>query len=331
MAEAFHSQAKLVVSGATQVLRRLRSGYALIGSFVAGGLLALALFSGALANRPDEPSSREITTRSPLLDAIIQNTPGHSEGYPLGVPRAYAWCSGSSKSNKHGPPPDFTAVVGWGQVYPEVGAAPTDQRQTTTIEIANAKTFVRLRQPREWVLVQDQATMSLAGAYFASDFSPETASLPMEPEPQSEGSIAIKSPPAGHNAHFWIATRGTYPAGSVDDVYVEMDMRISDANTTLVANVGADWWRDSTAKFAGGFANNPGVGMSNWITLSTKWSKLRFYSSSTETLLASPPPPLGGVAHDADSTVTRRRAATLAPCQSRLYHPIPNVPDHDRH
>jgi hypothetical protein len=331
MAQAFPSQAKLFVSRVAQALRRRPPGYALLGSFVAGGLLALALFSGALANHPDEPSNREITTRSPLLDAIIQNTPGHSEGYPVGVPRAYAWCSGSSKSENDGPPPDFAAVVGWGQVYPEVGATRPDQDQIATIEIANAKTFVRLRQSREWVPVQDQATMSLAGAYFVSDFSPNQASIPMEPESQPDGGIAINSPPAGYNAHFWIGTRGMYPAGSVDDVYVEMDMRISHANTKLVANVGADWWRDSTAKFVEGFANNPGVGMSNWISLSTEWSKLRFYSSSTEKLLAAPPPPLEGVAHIAGSTVTRRRAVTLAPCLSRSYHPLPNVPGHDQH
>lgn len=320
MAEAFRSQAKLFVSSAAQALRRCPPKYALLGAFVAGGLLAPALFSGALANST-------ITTRSPLLDAVIQNTPGHSEGYPAGVPRAYAWCSGSSKSVKEGPPPDFTAVVGWGQVYPEVGATPPDQDKTATISIANAKTFVRLRQSRQWALVQDQATMSLGGAYFASDFSPDRPSIPMELKPQPNGSIVINSPPAGYNAHFWINPRGTYPAGSIDDVYVEMDMRTSNASTKLVANVGADWWRDSTAEFVKGFVNNPGAGMSNWISFSTEWTTLRFYSSSTETLLAAPPPPLEGVAHN---PVTRRRAVTLAPCMSRSYQPLPNVPGHDQ-
>jgi hypothetical protein len=336
MTEAFRSQAKLFVSMAAQALRRRRPGYALPGSYVAGGLLALVLFSGAFAKHQvsgafakhqGDPSNSGITTPSPLMDAIIQNTPGHSEGYPVGVPRTYAWCSGSSKSKNHGPPPDFTAVVGWGQVYPEFGATPPDPDQTATIEIANAKTFVRLKESREWLLVQDQATMSLAGAYFVSDFSPDRVSIPMETESRPDGSIAINSPPAGHNAHFWIVTRGVYPAGSADDVYVEMDMRISDAHTKHVANVGADWWRDAAAPFVEGFANNPGVGMSNWISLSPEWSKLRFYSSSTEAILAAPPPPLEDVARNAAApTVTRRRAVTLAPCLSRAYQPLPNVP-----
>jgi hypothetical protein len=327
MAAAFRSQAMLFVSrAATRPLRRRPPGYAWLGSYVAGGFLALALLSSAFANHPGQPLNSDITTRSPLMDAIIQNTPGHSEGYPVGVPRAYAWCSGASKSENDGPPPDFTAVVGWGQVYPEMGATPPDQDRIATIEIANAKTFVRFRQSRVWVLVQDQATMSVAGAYFAADFSPNQASIPMEPAAQPNRGITINSPPAGHNAHFWIGPRGMYPAGGVDDVYVEMSIRTSDANTKFVANIGADWWRDARAEFVEGFANNPGVGMSNWISLSTEWSTLRFYSSSTEALLAAPPPPLESDANSDGSAVTRRRAVTLAPCLSRPYRPLPDVP-----
>ena len=39
----------------------------------------------------------QIIMATPMLDAIFQNTPGQSEGYALGVPKDYAWCSGSYK------------------------------------------------------------------------------------------------------------------------------------------------------------------------------------------------------------------------------------------
>lgn len=276
-----------------------------------------------LVRGPKRRSERPITRASPTFDAIFQNTPGHSEGYAAGVPRTYAWCSGSFKPKNNGPPPDFTAVTGWGQVYPRAGAASKTKRDAA-IEIANAKTYVRLKSTRRWILLQDQAEASLAGAYFVSDFAPKPG-LPMQLTPRPNGSMAITSPPEGYNAHYWITRRGTYPAGSVDAVYVQMDLRTSDPDAKLVANVGADWWRDPTAKFVQGFANNPGAGMSNWIGLSTEWSTLRFYSSSTPELLAAPPPPLAAPAADRSAAVSRRRATTPAPCVSRLYQPLPKA------
>jgi hypothetical protein len=203
-----------------------------------GRLLALALFPGAVANHPDEASNSEITTRSSLLNAIIQNTPVHSEGYPVGVPRAYAWCSGCSKSENDGPPPDFTAVVGWGQVYPEVGATRPDQDQIATIEIANAKTFVRLRQSREWVLVQDQATVSVAGAYFVSDFSPNQASIRWN---RNRNRTTVSR--STRRRRVTMRTSGLAHAACIQPeasiMCMLVDMRISDANTKLVANIGA--------------------------------------------------------------------------------------------
>ena len=124
---------------------------------------------------------------------------------------------------------------------------------------------------------------------------------------QPDGSVVIGYPKPGYNNHFWVIDRGTYPAGSVDGVYVQMDMRVSDPNMKFVANVGADWWRDASAVFLRSFVNNPGAGMSNWIELSTDWTTLYFYSWSTDRLLTDPPPPLNET--KSSPTVVRRRAS----------------------
>ena len=111
---------------------------------------------------------------TPMSDAIIQNTPGQSEGYAVGVPKDYAWCSGSYKpAGSSAPPSDFTAVTGKGQVYPKAGARAYSSPDGS-ITIANAKTYVHLSTTREWILVQDQATDEIAGAHFVADFSPNT-------------------------------------------------------------------------------------------------------------------------------------------------------------
>ena len=253
----------------------------------------LDAFSDELAHVsiPVFAPKREITVASPLLDSITQNTPGYSEGYAAGVPKHFAWCSGSYKpAGYSAPPSDFTAVTGWGQIYPKAGAL-AYPNPDATIEIANAKTYVRLKATGDWVLIQDQAALKIIGSHFAADFSLK-ASVEMRSSTRPDGSVAIGAPTGGYNNHFWFSERGIFPAGSVDGVYVQMDMRTNDSQISLVANVGADWWRDAHADFLRNFSNNPGAGMSNWVELSTEWSTLRFYSLSTSQLQASPPPPL---------------------------------------
>lgn len=233
----------------------------------------------------------EVPINSPLVDAVNQNTPGYSEAFATGVPRSYSWCAGSYKPPNHTEPPaGFTEVTAWGAVYPKLGT-PVLPSVEGAIEIANAKTYVYLKTQKKWVVVQDQARLRMAGSHFIADFAPQPG-IRMKLERRAGNAVAISSPPAGYNAHFWPYERGKFDAETVDGVYVQMDMRVTDPNMTYVANVGADWWRDPTAGFVEGFANNPGAGMSNWIELLTQWKTLRFYSWDTPRLQADPPPPL---------------------------------------
>jgi hypothetical protein len=273
--------------------------------FLTGAALAFDATIGAPARAT--PLGDEKTIKPPMREAIKQNTPGQSQGYPVGVPRSFAWYRGSYKPpGASAPPSDFTAVTGWGQVYPKLGA-PKYTNPEGSITIANAKTYVHLSATHEWILVQDQSAHGIAGAYFVSDFGPRPAP-PLNLSTQPDGSVVIGYPKAGYNNHFWVIDRGTYAAGSVDGVYVQMDMRVSDPNMKFVANIGADWWRDASAVFLRSFVNNPGAGMSNWIELSTDWTTLHFYSWNTARLLTDPPPPLAET--KPSPLVVRRRAST---------------------
>jgi hypothetical protein len=224
-----------------------------------------------------------------MLDAVHQNTPGYAEVRPLGVPKSYSWYRGAFKPPNTIPPPSFTAMSGWGQVYPRSGE-PTARNHTGTVEVANARAYVRLKSTHQWVLVQDQARNPLVGANFVVDFRDNLA-IPTRISMRTTGTTIFEYPPKGYNVHFWFKARGTYDADTVDGVYVRMDMRVSKSGTGLVANIGADWWRDPTAGYEPGFANNPGAGMSNWIRLSVRWTTLHFFSVSTPEFRAAPPPP----------------------------------------
>jgi hypothetical protein len=284
--------------------QRLAVGHSVTFCLLAAAslLLSTALESSGLAGDSKVTLSKMTETISPMRDAVIQNTPGYSEGYAVGVPRNFAWYCGYYKPTAGNvPPPGFTAVTGWGQIYPKDGAPEyTDPKGSVTI--SNAKTYVHLSNTREWILVQSQGEAPIAGGHFVADFS-GNAAREMKVNALPGGSVVLDLPPNGYNNHFWVVRRGAYSAGSVDGVYVQMDMKTNDPSIKLVANVGADWWRSPTARYVDGFANNPGAGMSNWVELSTAWSTLRFYSWNTSRLRANPPPPL----EKKEPTVNRRR------------------------
>ena len=226
-------------------------------------------------------------------DIITQNTEGKSEGFPVGVPSSYGWYDGYYKpAGNSAPPSTFTAVTGWGQVYQEAGA-PAYSNPNARIEIANAKTYVHLKATDQWVLVQDQATQQISGGHFVTDFA-GNAGYSMAISTLPDGSVSMSTPPDGYNDHFWYQGRGTFAPGTVDAVYVQMDMRVTDPNLNLIANLGADWWRNESAPLLNDFSNNPTAGVSNWVELSTEWKTLGFYSTSTAEFQADLPPSLVG-------------------------------------
>jgi hypothetical protein len=290
-------------------LPALPIGVALIVGLVVG-------CSPALANELRTPAN-EAAAATPSLDAIAQNTPGYSEGFPAGVPRTYSWCNGTSKPPGSGePPPDFTAVTALGSVYPKFGE-PEYSNPDAKIIVANAKTYVHVHATKEWHLIQDQNEDEIAGGHFDANGSRNTG-VEMKLEPQPGGVTIISSPPPGRNDAFWIVKRGTYEAGAVDGVYVQMEMKTTDPKMKLVANVGADWWRGPDSAYVQGVLNNQGAGNSNWMELSTEWSTLLFYSGTTAHLTADPPPPLAESGLATKPIRMRRAANTPSPCLSVL-------------
>lgn len=250
---------------------------------------------------------------SSLTDAIYQNTVGNSEGFPLGVPQGYDWYSGTNTIVGDKPPSGFTSVTGWGQVYPQAGAAATTNA-SASVQVANFKTYVHLTNGG-WVLVQDQATNPINGAHYTADFS-GTANVPWSEKTLADGSMTMNAPKSGYNDHFWPGARGTYGAGTIDGVFVQAEMKTNDPNANLVANLGADWWRSVSAPYVDGFANNPSPGMSDWVKLTTEYQTLYFTSMSAAKLQADPPPSLSSVTQDPTTPVVTTPPVTNPPVTS---------------
>ena len=68
------------------------------------------------------------TKLTALSDAIYQNTAGNSKGFPLGL----SWDTGIYGTHTLTPAPSgFSAVTGWGVVYPQAGARSARVQRTT--------------------------------------------------------------------------------------------------------------------------------------------------------------------------------------------------------
>ncbi|MEH2523530.1 MULTISPECIES: Ig-like domain-containing protein [unclassified Bradyrhizobium] len=245
-----------------------------------------------------------------LSDIVTQNTLNMSEGFPQGVPHSWNWYKGWNDDGLHTPPAGFTAVEGWGQVYHQEGQPLTNPN--ANVEVANSKTYVRIKQTGEWVLVQDQSKLPITGGHFVTDFT-NNGGYAMNVSPLSGGGASFDAPPNGYNDHFWFQSRGTYQAGTIDAVYVQMDMRTTDANANLVAMVGADWWRDANAPYLQDHSNNPGIGGTNWVELSTQWKTLGYYSTTTAEFQGNLPPPLRGAVNTPPVTTNPDTTAPAAP------------------
>jgi hypothetical protein len=224
---------------------------------------------------------------SALTDAIYQNTRGNSQGYPAGL----SWDTGVYGTSTLTPAPSgFSSLTGWGVIYPEAGAPVSANAASDTVQIANYTTYVHLTNG-SWAEVQNQAQDGIGGAHYVADFS-GNANVPWTEQKLSDGSVSVDAPQVGYNDHFWPGVRGTYTPGTVDGVFIEANMKTNDASANLVAQLGADWWLNSTAQYVSGFANNPVVGGSDFTKLTTQWQTLYYTSLSPQQLTADPPPGL---------------------------------------
>ena len=252
--------------------------------------IALGVLCGGTVTTvlPRVARADEITSQSKALtDAIAQNTRAKNQAHPAGVPKTWNWYNGKSGTSFAAPAPTgFSAVTGWGIIYPE--AEQPQPRLATDVIIGRFATYLH-RIVGGWIEVQNQSGDSLVAGHFAADFL-NNASSPLPVEKLTDDSVKIGGPGLGYNDHFWLSTRGEFEPGTVDGVFVTVKLKATQPDVNLIAAVGADWWRNSSAEFKAGFSNNPGIGQSNFIRLTANWQTLYYYSISTPQLEHDVPP-----------------------------------------
>ena len=287
--------------------RAISSGGRVVGIFVSLVLLAFWWGNGFAANdgvdaadasqAVNSSSKKSASSRSARLahsspqatalsQAIHQNTPGNSEGLPVGL----SWDKGVASTPTTPAPSGFSALTGWAQVYQEAGVPVSPNNASDTVEVESFTTYVHLSSGA-WVEVQNQGQVGIKGAHYAADFSGAQTPFTTDQE-NSDGSVTFNAPPVGYNDHFWPTARGTFTPGTIDGVFVEARMKTNNPGANLIAQLGADWWRNATAPYAGLNVNNTAVGLNDWTKLTTQWRTLYYTSLSPQRIQADPPPQL---------------------------------------
>ena len=92
-----------------------------------------------------------------ISELIRQNTVGQSEGFPIGVPLSYSWYKGWNAQGQTIPPADFPLFKAGGKSIKKKEPPLTNHNPDAIVEdVANAKTYVHVKQASKWVLVQDR-------------------------------------------------------------------------------------------------------------------------------------------------------------------------------
>lgn len=231
------------------------------------------------------PTSSALTPS--ISGAVAQNSGINLGLYPAGVPSDFSWYAGGAASPGYIlDPSGFTSLTAWGEVFAVAG----DPVPSCNIYVQGFQLYAHLVSGG-WVKLQDQDSGGIGGAQFLGDDSTnDTINLTIAE--QSDGSYKMASPGSGYNDQFWPdAGRPSYSSSTINGVFVLAMMKVDSSSAKLIANLGADWWLSPTAGYAAGGVNNPGIGESSWVQLSTNYQYL-YYTNLTEKELQADPPPL---------------------------------------
>lgn len=231
-----------------------------------------------------------------LDDTLFQNRQVDTGNYPYGVPSNYSWYASGGNGTRRGfydAPAGFTSLTGWSTVYPKVGAP--NPPAGAKIIIGDWRVFVHLKTGG-WIKVQDQATMGIGGGYFQAAISPENLGATGSVITNNvDGTKSISAPQQGIMTHFWPGSRASFNADTVNAVFCIMTMKVNMPDAHLITQCAADWWASPTAPFVSTFANNPGIGSTDWFDLTTTYKTFCFCHLSLAEILSDPPPPLAGL------------------------------------
>lgn len=230
-----------------------------------------------------------------ILDEVMRQNAWTDNGlYPQGVPSSYSWYPHGGGPNispqvrglyPNVPDQSWNAINAYTHIFPKLGEALPIAGDK--IFMANTKVHLH-KKTGGWITVQDQSVNSpIQGGWFVptqDNYFPPGMTIVNRPDKVAE----YDAPREPYAAHVWPTPRGTFMPGTIDGVFVTMDLWVNRAGCKLVAMSSGDWWASPTAPFP----NNGGVGATDWIELTTEPQRCMYTHLTRAQLEADPTPEL---------------------------------------
>lgn len=218
--------------------------------------------------------------------------------YPQGVPTTYDWYYHAVIQAGNTPPAGWTSMTGWGQIFWAKGVSSSNDY----VEVSNTLQLIctiNSSGNHVWQLVQSGA---VAGAEYNADFSGGTT-YPLPYFTQTTNlSTGVSTAVAGIDSgdyvfHYWYQQgRVVLPSGTICGHLTLQQARtvtkasggtVGGASNQYVIGLGADYWINQTAPWAGLNVNNTGVlvGRLKPLTGTLQWFGATTASTNDLTLL----------------------------------------------
>lgn len=242
------------------------------------GIAALLVASTATASQMDD------SEKAAAMDALLDYSRLH-EGRPLGVPQSYDWFARPIMKQGNNPGPN-KAMIGWGHVF----WAQYSGQAGSELQLRNLRVYLCSGSLGRWRLVQSG---EIYGREFDADFKHVSRQALKMHASNGELTVAFSW---GSAFHFWPRMdRLTLPDEPLCGVIVTVQARrlptpdVDEADTGhYLIGLGADYWRDRTAKW-NGKDSNPGIalGRLKYVTDDWRWHALNTASvNDTKRLLS---------------------------------------------
>ncbi len=195
------------------------------------------------------------------IQFVVQNDPR--------VPEDVGWKSGYV--NPVRPPSAFNAVLLWGIAIADTRDA---NFQSAEVQVASLQLSCRA-DGKDVVLTKDigdfRGGLYRRNPWFGAD---EHGPMPIEKNATEHTAKMPVGTRPDRVWHFWSASaRPALPAGKLEGCTVKARVNIS---TGALVQIGMDYWRSTTALWAGPDVNNHEAGVSDWHFASDEWQEITF-------------------------------------------------------
>ena len=194
------------------------------------------------------------------------------EGIPAGVPDSYNWKLNPLVGFGANIPSGWNAITAWGQVYAEQGMPNPDKDfPLVRVHIKDLQLFI-LRNNGSWYLVQD--VKNPIGYLYLEDFV-DDEHKPAHIEYEKEGGISVQAG-SGYCFHFYPESISEIDPNDIKGVFVVCKARLIGTENyetvpKYLIDVGADYWRTTTAEWAADWSSNDGVGLGRFKYVTAEW------------------------------------------------------------